>query len=89
MSGLVHPSKFNNLDIMPENSSRVMRLERTVFPGVETLLSIQMLPKSVCPLYHLEVPDQRFQVDADDHGIVHFRARAPQRRGSAYTESDL
>jgi hypothetical protein len=63
---------------MPENTvgNGGMRFSRAVLPEVETRISVQVAPGSVCDLYHPSAPDHRFQLDADDRGIVRFHAKA-------------
>jgi hypothetical protein len=64
---------------MSENessSAHASRIRRTVLPEVEEMVSIQTLPKAVCFLSHDGSPGQRFQLDADDSGIVRFHVKA-------------
>jgi hypothetical protein len=52
------------------------RIERRVLLEAETMVTLQMPPRSICSLYHPASPGRRLQLDADDRGIVRFHATA-------------
>jgi Peptidase A4 family len=52
------------------------RVERRTPPELATLITVQVKPQSVCYLYHPKAPERRIQIDADNRGIVRFRAKA-------------
>jgi hypothetical protein len=59
----------------PSNTKEI-RSYHTVLPEVETLLSVQTVPKAVCSFFHSETEGHALRLDADDFGIVRFHARA-------------
>ena len=52
------------------------RFERTVLPGLPTLVSLEIQPHSVCYLSDAKLGDDRLQLDADEYGVVRFHATA-------------
>jgi hypothetical protein len=51
-------------------------IERRVPLEAETMVTLQVPPRSICSLYHPDNPARRLQLDADDRGIVRFHATA-------------
>ena len=63
---------------MPEklDNIKLTRPHHSVLPEVETLISIETLPKATCFLVNANVKDKRLQLDADDNGMVRFHVKA-------------
>ena len=63
---------------MPTESkhNKATRSEHRVLPEMETMVSVQTIPRAVCFLYHDQAKDQRMQLDADEEGIVRFHVKA-------------
>jgi hypothetical protein len=61
------------------DDNKAAGLRRSVIPEVETLVSIETLPKAVCFLYHERAKQHRLQLDSDDGGIVRFHAKAHKK----------
>jgi hypothetical protein len=61
----------------PAGTGAGPRIERTVLPDTETLISVQTAPEAVCFLYY-DNAERRMQLDADNQGIVRFHIKAPK-----------
>jgi hypothetical protein len=55
-----------------------MKLTHVLLPEVESPVSIETTPNSVCFLGHDSVKGHRLQLDADESGVVRFHARPPK-----------
>lgn len=60
-----------------QSPTKPQRFERAVPPGKETLVTVETMPGAVCQLSHESNSEHSLRLDADDHRIVRFHARAP------------